>query len=176
MLLIGEKTAIAARSRRHPGRLACPGKPARQEFEYRRHATACLVAALDVRSGEVLTEVSTRDNPVTFTALLDQIDRAIAPDRAIHVVLDNGSSHIAEHTEAWLATHPGWQVHWTPPHASRLDQVELFFSALTRRVLRHGDFASRDELIEKLEAYTFGHNETAKPYQWTYEGIPLKAA
>jgi hypothetical protein len=64
VLSIDEKTAIAARSPRHPGRPACPGKPARQEFECRRHGTASLVAALDVRSGEVLTEVITLSTSV----------------------------------------------------------------------------------------------------------------
>lgn len=62
------------------------------------------------------------------------------------------------------------------PHASWLNQVQLFFSAPTRRVLRYGDFASRDDLIEKLGAYVIRHNETTKPYRWTYEGTPLKAA
>ncbi|MFJ8313628.1 MULTISPECIES: transposase [unclassified Streptomyces] len=100
----------------------------------------------------------------------------IAPAKEIHVVLDYGSSHTAKHTKAWLATHPRWHVCWTPPHASWLNQVELFFSALTRRVLRHGDSASREDLIENLEAYVIGHNDTARPYRWTYEGTPLKAA
>ncbi|MCZ4604066.1 IS630 family transposase [Streptomyces sp. Lzd4kr] len=176
VLSIDEKTAIAARSRRHPSRPVRPSEPVRQEFEYRRHGTASLVAALDVRTGEVLTEVITRNDAVTFTAFLYRLERAIAPGREIHVVLDNGSSHTARHTKAWLAAHPRWHVRWTPPHASWLNQVELFFSALTRRVLRHGDFADRDDLIEKLETYVTGHNETAKPYRWTYEGTPLKAA
>ncbi|QIY68457.1 transposase [Streptomyces sp. RLB1-33] len=96
--------------------------------------------------------------------------------KEIRIVRDNGSSHTARHTKTWLAAHPRWHVRWTPPHASWLNQVELFFSALTRWVLRHGDFASRDDLIDKLEAYAIGHNETAKPYRWTYEGTPLKAA
>ncbi|MEU8927106.1 IS630 family transposase [Kitasatospora sp. NPDC048545] len=176
VLSIDEKTAIAARSRRRPGRPARPGEPVRQEFEYRRHGTASLVAALDVRTGEVLTEVIARNDAVTFTAFLEQLDQVIAPGKEIHVVLDNGSSHTAKHTKAWLAAHPRWHVRLTPPHASWLNQVELFFSALTRRVVRHGDFTGRDDLIDKLETYAIGHNETAKPYPWTYEGSPLKAA
>jgi transposase len=176
LLSIDEKTAIAARSRRHPGRRAAPGKPALEEFEYRRHGTASLVAALDVQTGEVLTEIITRNNAVTFTAFLDQLDAAIAPGQDIHVVLDNGSSHTARLTKKWLADHPRWHVHWTPPHASWLNQVELLFSAMTRRVLRHGDFSSRDDLIDKLETYVINHNTTAKPYRWTYDGTPLKAA
>jgi transposase len=176
VLSIDEKTAIAARSRRHPGRPARPGEPAREEFEYRRHGTASLVAALDVRTGEVLTEVIARNDAVTFTAFLDQLDAAISPGQDIHVVLDNGSSHTAKHTKKWLAAHPRWTVHWTPPHASWLNQIELYFSAMTRRVLRYGDFSSRDDLIDKLETYVIGRNETAKPYKWTYDGTPLKAA
>ncbi|WP_328754302.1 IS630 family transposase [Streptomyces sp. NBC_01453] len=176
VLSIDEKTAIAARARRHPGRPVRPGEPAREEFEYRRHSTASLVAALDVRTGEVLTEIIARNDAATFTAFLDQLDTVIAPDQDIHVVLDNGSSHTAKHTKAWLADHPRWHVHWTPPHASWLNQIELFFSVLTRRVLRHGDFSSRDDLIDKLESYVIGRNETAKPFRWTYDGSPLKTA
>ncbi|MFE2500210.1 IS630 family transposase [Streptomyces scopuliridis] len=176
VLSIDEKTAIAACSRKHPGRSAVPGKPARQEFEYVRHGTASLVAALDVNNGEVLTETILRNDSATFTAFLDQLDAVIPPDKEIHVVLDNGSSHTARHTKAWLAAHPRWHVHWTPPHASWLNQVELVFSALTRRVLRHGDFASRDDLIDKMDAYMIHRNETAGPFRWSYDGSPLKAA
>lgn len=174
VLSIDEKTAIAARSRRYAGRPARPGEAVREEFEYRRHGTASLVAALDVTTGEVLTEIIARNNAVTFTAFLDQLDAAIAPGQDIHVVLDNGSSHTAKHTKKWLADHPRWSVHWTPPHASWLNQIELYFSAMTRRVIRHGDFSSRDDLIDKLETYVVGRNETAKPYKWTYDGTPLK--
>ncbi|MFC4503583.1 MULTISPECIES: IS630 family transposase [Streptomyces] len=175
VLSIDEKTAIAARSRRHPGHPARPGEPTRQEFEYRRHGTVSLIAALDVCTGEVLTEVIARNDAVTFTAFLDQLDATIAPGQNVHVVLDNGSSHTAKHTKKWLVAHPRWTVHWTPPHASWLNQIELCFSAMTRRVLRHGDFSSRDDLIDKLETYVIGRNETVKPYKWTYDGIPLKA-
>ncbi|MFE5550235.1 IS630 family transposase [Streptomyces sp. NPDC056534] len=175
LLSIDGKTAIAARSRRHPGRPAAPGRPALEEFEYRRHGTASLVAALDVRTGEVLTETITRNNAVAFTAFLDRLDAVNEPGKEIHVVLDNGSSHTARHTRQWLSDHPRWQVHWPPPHASWLNQVELFFSAMTRRVLRHGDFPSRDNLIDKLETYVINHNTIAKPYRWTYDGTPLKA-
>ncbi|MYS24840.1 Transposase [Streptomyces sp. DvalAA-14] len=176
LLSIDEKTAIAARSRKHPGRPAAPGRPARQEFEYLRHGTASLAAALDVRTGEVLTEVIARNNAVTFTAFLDRIDALISQDSEIHVVLDNGSSHTAKHTKAWFKAHPRWTAHFTPPHASWLNQIELVFSALTRSVLRHGDFTSRDDLIDKLDSYIINRNETARPFRWTYDGTPLKEA
>jgi transposase len=90
--------------------------------------------------------------------------------------MDNGSSHTAQHTREWLAAHPRWHVHFTPAHASWLNQVELYFSVLTRRVLRHGDFPTRDHLIAKIDGFGINHNLTARPYRWTYEGTPLKAA
>ncbi|MGW7343937.1 IS630 family transposase [Streptomyces sp. NPDC054854] len=174
-LSIDEKTAIAARSRHHPRRPARPGEPNRQEFEYRRHGTVSLVAALDVRTGEALTEVIARNDAVTFTAFPDHLDATIAPGQDVHAVLDNGSSHTAKHTKKWLVAHPRWTVHRNPPHASWLNRIELYFSAMTRRVLRHGDFSSRDDLIDELETYVIGRNETAKPYRWAYNGTPLKS-
>ncbi len=176
VLSIDEKTAIAARSRRHPTIPARPGHPARTEFEYARHGTASLMAAFDVATGQAVTETIRRNDADTFIRFLHGLDQQIHPARDIHVVLDNGSSHTAKKTRAWLAAHPRWHVHWTPPHASWLNQVELYFSAMARAVIRHGDFTSRDDLIDKLDTYVIEKNTTAKPYRWTYDGTPLKAA
>ncbi|KOV93367.1 hypothetical protein ADL04_27765 [Streptomyces sp. NRRL B-3648] len=93
----------------------------------------------------------------------------------MHCLARDAGISQAKHTKAWLAEHPRRHVRWTPPHASWPNQVELFFSAPTCRGVQHGDFTSRDDLIEKLEAYVIGHDESAKPYRWTYEGIPLNA-
>lgn len=176
VLSIDEKTAIAARERKHPTIPAAPGHPPRREFEYIRHGTASLMAALDITTGQVTGEIIARNDADTFIAFLTMLDRNIDPARPIHVVLDNGSSHTARKTRAWLAAHPRWHVHWTPPHASWLNQIELYFSALSRAVIRYGDFTSRDDLINKIETYMINKNETAKPYRWTYDGTPLKAA
>jgi transposase len=175
-LSIDEKTAIAARSRKHPTIPTAPGQLARREFEYVRHGTASLVAAFDIDTGQAVTEVIRRNDADTFIGFLHCLDQLIEPARDIHVVLDNGSSHVAKKTKAWLAAHPRWHVHWTPPHASWLNQVELYFSAMTRAVIRHGDFTSRNDLIDKIETYVIAKNDTAKPYRWTYDGTPLKAA
>lgn len=176
VLSIDEKTAIQARERRYPSQHAQPGRAPRREFEYRRHGTASIVAALEVTTGQTLIETIERNNAATFTAFLDRLDRLLPPDKDIHVVLDNGSSHTAKHTKAWFAAHPRWHVHWTPPHASWLNQVELVFSALTRAVLRNGDFSSRNDLIEKMDTWTIQRNEHARPFRWTYAGTPLKEA
>jgi transposase len=94
----------------------------------------------------------------------------------VHLILDNGSSHVAKATKAWLAAHPRFHAHHTPKHASWLNQVELVFSILTRRLLRRGEFGSRDELVAKIMAWIADYDRTAKPFAWTYDGKPLKVA
>ena len=90
--------------------------------------------------------------------------------------MDNGSSHVAKKTKAWLATHPRFHVHHTPKHASWLNQ-ELSFSSLTRRLLHRGQFASRDELATAIDNFVLAYDQhDAKPYRWTYDGSPLKTA
>ena len=175
-LSLDEKTSIQARSRKRPGRLAAPGRPARQEFEYIRHGTVSIIAAMDIDTGQVLTEPIERNTAATFTAFLDALDTAIDPAKQIHLVPGNGSSHTAKHTKAWFKAHPRWHAHWTPPHASWLNMIEIWFSTLAKRVIRYGDFPSRQDLADKIEAFTILYNQTAKPYRWTYDGTPLKAA
>ena len=173
---IDEKTSVQARSRKHPGQRVTAGRAARQEFEYVRHGTVSIIAAMDIDTGQVLTEPIARNNADTFIAFLGRLDAAIDPDKEVHLVLDNGSSHTAKITKAWFRAHPRWHAHYTPPHASWLNMIEIWFSHLAKRVIRYGDFPSREDLADKIETFTVLYNETAKPYRWTYDGTPLKAA
>lgn len=176
VLSVDEKTAVGARSRKHPTRPARPGTPERVEFEYRRHGTASFIAALDVHTGEVRAQDVDRNDAAHFIEFLAELDATIDPELAIHLVLDNGSSHVAKATKAWLAEHPRFVAHYTPKHSSWLNQVELWFSILTRKLLRRGEFASREELIARVMAFIRDYNHSAKPFRWTYDGSPLKAA
>lgn len=176
VVCIDEKTAIGARSRKHPEQPARPGRVARREFEYVRHGTVSIMAALHVHTGHVITERITKNDSATFIAFLTMLDQNIDPRLTIHLVLDNGSSHTSKATKKWLSEHPRFQPRYTPPHASWLDQAELFFSILTRRLLRRGDFTSRDHLAGKIEDFVNAYNQTTKPFRWTYDGRPLKAA
>lgn len=175
VLSIDEKTAIPARSRKHPTEPVRPGRLERREFEYVRHGTACLMAAMDVASGEVLATDAPRNDAANFISFLDDIDRAVPPHLAIHVVMDNGSSHTAKATKKWLAAHQRFVVHHTPAHASWLNQVEAFFSILTRKLLRRGEFSSRADLVAQIMAFIARHDETAKPFKWTYDAKPKAA-
>jgi transposase len=176
VLSVDEKTAIPARSRRHPTKRCQPGQVERQEFEYRRHGTACLMAALNVHTGEVLATDAVRNDADNFIGFLDHLDTLTPDELVVHLVMDNGASHIAKKTKKWLAAHPRFVVHHTPKHASWLNQVELFFSILSRKLLRRGEFASRDELVARIMTFIGEHNRTAKPFAWTYDGTPLKVA
>jgi transposase len=180
VLSVDEKTSIQAKSRKHPDQPARAGRVRRREFEYVRHGTASLFAALDVHTGEVLAEpIPPREaggnNSVNFCEFLDDIDANIDPTLEIHVILDNGSSHGSAYTTAWFAAHPRWHVHYTPKHASWVNQIELFFSILQRKVIANGDFPTRDDLIAKLVAFIAAYNQKAKPFRWTYAADPLVA-
>ncbi|MEY9895815.1 transposase [Catenulispora sp. MAP12-49] len=174
---IDEKTGITARSRKHPDQPGRPGRRTRREFEYVRHGTVSIIAALNVHTGQVLTQRIDRNNADTFIGFLRTLDSTVPAGTNIHLVMDNGSSHVAKKTKSWLAARPRFHVHHTPKHASWLNQVELFFSTLTRRLLRRGQFASRDELAARIDDFVLAYDEhDAKPYRWTYDGSPLKAA
>lgn len=176
VLSVDEKTAIAARSPKHPGLPVASGYPERREFEYRRHGTACLMAALDVHSGEVIAAEAQRNDSAGFIGFLEQIERQVDQGIDIHLILDNGSSHVSKATTTWFEAHSRFIVHHTPKHASWLNQVELFFSILTRRLLKRGEFGSKDEMMERIMSFIQDYNHTAKPFRWTYDGSPLKAA
>ena len=169
VLSIDEKTATLAKSRKHPTQPVRSGRPARREFEYVRHGTASLIAAMDVATGKVKATDIKVNNSVTFIAFLEEIEASIDDNLAIHIVMENGSSHTTKATKAWLAEHPQFVVHHTPVHASWLNQVEAFFSILTRKLLRRGEFESRQDLVDKMLAFIDHHSTTATPFKWVYD-------
>ncbi len=179
VLSVDEKTAIQAKSRTNPTKPPRPGMVERKEFEYRRHGTASLFAALDVHSGEIISETKQRNRSIEFIEFLQHLDAVTPKHLVLHLVLDNGPSHTSKETREWL-DHPDrkkrFKIHHTPTHASWLNQIELFFSILSRRLLRRGEFESLDELVDKVMAFITDYNCRAKPFRWTYEGKPLKAA
>ena len=172
---IDEKTSIQAREPIRKELLMAPGKPARREFEYKRHGVQALLAALLVHTGEVLGEVYERNTRVEFLDFLVRLEKQIPAGKDVHAILDNLQVHKTPEVTQWLENHPRWTFHFTPTHASWLNQIELFFSILTRRLLRRGIFTSQDDLRAQLLAFIDRYNPTAKPFAWTYEGKPLHA-
>jgi transposase len=169
LLSVDEKTGIQAKSRKYPELAAGPGRAARREFEYVRHGTVSILAAMNVADGQVWAERIDRNNSAAFIAFLTMLDQLIDPRLNIYLVMDNGSSHTSRATRAWLAAHPRFNVTYTPKHASWLNMVEMWFSVLTRRLLRRGEFASREDLMAQIDDFTIRYNATARPYRWRYD-------
>lgn len=176
VLSVDEKCGIQALAPTHPDQLPEPGRKRRREFEYERAGTVSIMAALDVATGQVLAEPIERNTADRFIEFLETIDRTVRPEQTIVVILDNGSSHTAKSTKAWFERHPRWQPHFTPPHASWVNQVELFFSILQRKVITNGAFTNTNDLITKIVSFIAHYDETSKPFRWTYAAEPLKAA
>ncbi|MGH8888098.1 MAG: transposase [Egibacteraceae bacterium] len=179
VLSADEKTCIPARPPVSPTLPTAPGLVERCELEHRRAGVACLFAALDVRSGQITHEAKDRSRAEDLVAFLEHLDEVAPAGLMLHIVADNGSSHTPEDTRKRLA-HPDrkerFVLHHTPTHASWLSQVELFFSILTRRLVKRGELASVPDLVARLGAFIADYTAPAKPFKWTYEGKPLKAA
>jgi len=173
---VDEKTAMQARSRKRATRPVRAGLVERREFEYVRHGTVSLMAAMNVTTGTVHPKIIKRNDSDTFIKFLTDLAATVEPDKKIHLILDNGSSHTSRQTRKWLREHPRFTVTYTPCHASWLNMIEIFFSILARRVLRRGDFASCDDLIKKITTFIKTYNRTAKPFRWTYDAKLLRAA
>ncbi len=169
LISIDEKTGIQAKTRTRPDIPGRAGRDARREFEYVRHGTVSIIAAMNVATGEVIADRIHRNDSVAFMKFLAMLDQSIAPGLRIHLVMDNGSSHASRATRAWIAARPGFAVTYTPKHASWLNMVEQWFGVLTRKLLRRGDFASRDDLETRITHFTIAHNETAHPCKWSYD-------
>jgi transposase len=150
---VDEKSGMQAKSRINPTKPAVPGTPVRREFEYKRNGTAVLFAALDVHDGAVAGWVTDSTRSENFVAFLGDLVRQTPEGLDLHCIADNLSAHKTAGVAEFLAAHPHVHIHYTPTHASWLNQVELFFSILERRLLRQGEFASTDELAARIIAF-----------------------
>lgn len=167
VLCVDEKTQVQALDRTAPLLPLKPGQPERHTHDYVRHGTTSLFAALDVASGKVIARCEPRHRAIEFRQFLNTIDAQVPGELEIHLVLDNLSTHKAPTVKRWLAQHPRYHLHFTPTSASWLNQVETWFSILTRRQLRRGVHRSVAELETALLAYAAHTNETARPFRWT---------
>ena len=165
---VDEKTAIQALDRRDPILPLSPGRAERHGFEYVRHGTLSLYAALETHSGLVLGKTAERHTSDEFVAFLDQIVRSQPVTREIHIIADNLSAHKTVKVTDFLAAHPHVHMHYTPTYASWLNQVELWFAKVKRDLLARGIFTSVMDLARKLRRFITKYNERAKPVRWAY--------
>jgi transposase len=174
---LDEKTGIQAKAPTKPDRPAARGRPARREHEYIRNGTQCLFACLKVHAGDVLAMASKTRNRFDLIRFLEHLDSEIpvVEGQKIVAISDNLSTRGTQEVTDWLEGHPRWSFQFTPTHASWLNQVEIFFSILYRRLLKHGMFTSEQDLAEQMLAFIETYNQTAKPFAWTYTGKVLNA-
>src|SRR3954447_27006862 len=165
---VDEKTAIQALDRLDPVLPLSPGRAERHGFEYRRHGTLSLFAALNTQSGEVLAETVPRHTSAAFVEFLEDIVTSQPLGREIHVIADNLSTHKTQAVRTFLLEHPHVQIHFTPTYSSWLNQVELWFAKIERDLLARGIFTSVADLARKIRRYIHRYNTAPKPIRWSY--------
>ena len=178
VVCVDEKTGMQALSRSRAMQPAGPGRSRRQDFEYRRNGTRCLFAAFNIASGKVLGRCTLQRKTADFLSFLDLVASRYR-QRRVHLVLDNLNTHKdsrrSAHITQWNRAHGNRFVfHYTPTHGSWLNQVELWFGLVARRVLRHGNFPDPDALVAAIERFLHTWNtREGHPFRWTYTGRPL---
>jgi transposase len=165
---VDEKTAIQALDRFDPVLPLSPGRAERHGFEYYRHGTLSLYAALDVKTGRVEGKTARRHTSAEFIDFLADVIGKAKWAREIHIVLDNLSAHKTKAVEDFLQEHPKVRFHFTPTYSSWLNQVELWFAKIQRDVIARGVFTSVADLARKLRKYIRAYAKSAKPFRWTY--------
>jgi transposase len=177
VLCVDEKTGIQALERLHPTLPLRPGLVERQEFEYLRHGTVNLFAAFDVGTGTVFAQCYQRHTNLEFRHFLRAL-RARDPDSRWHLIVDNASYHKKQAVLDWCAAQrPQVTLHWLPAHGSWLNQVEIWFSLLSRKCLRRASVRSPLDLRDLIHRFIKTWNtHFAHPFEWTYTGKPLALA
>ena len=175
VLCVDEKTGIQAIERKHTDRAPQPGRARRREFEYIRHGTQALIAAMDVHSGRVIGSCTDRRTQADLVTFMEQVARAY-PTGRVHIVWDNLNTHRAQAVwDEFNARHDQRFVfHFTPLHASWVNQIELLFAIYSRRVLRHASHSSIAQLRERTDAFMDKRNHAPKPFKWTFAGFELQ--
>jgi len=178
VLCIDEKTGIQAIERKHQERDPRPGRTRRREFEYIRHGTQSLISSFEVSTGKVHGVCGDTRTGDDLEAFMEEL-AILYPDTEVHVIWDNLNTHKAmrKRWDPFNERHGGrFHFHFTPLHASWVNQIELWFGILGKRCLRNASFRSAIGLRDAIEHYMQQWNEReAGPFRWTFEGYPLQA-
>jgi hypothetical protein len=181
VLSADEKSSIQARRRRHPSAPAAPGAPQRVEHEYERRGALCYFAAWDVRLGRVFGRTEARTGIAPFDRHVAQVmaQEPYRSARRVFWVVDNGSAHRGQRSVERLAARwprrPELVLVHLPIHASWLNQVEIYFSVVQRKVLQPNDVADPATLAERLHAFERHYEQIAQPFEWTFTRRDLNA-
>src|ERR1700716_160204 len=165
---VDEKSAIQALDRLDPVLPLSPGRAERHGFEYYRHGTLSLFAALNTSTGEIIGQTVPRHTSEAFVDFLGDIVVTQPRRREIHVIVDNLAAHKTKGVKAFLEAQPRVHLHFTPTYSSWLNQVELWFAKIERDLLARGIFTSIPDLARKIRRFITCYNKDPKPIRWTY--------
>ena len=178
VLCIDEKTGMQAIERRFPDRPPAPGRRRRREFEYKRHGTQSLLCAFEVHTGRAVAHCGATRTAEDLVRFMEEVAR-LYPDVIVHVVWDCLNIHFDGRDGRWMAFNQRhgdrFVFHYTPKHASWVNQVECYFGILQRQCLANGSFRSTDELRDAVLGFIdYWNREKAHPFRWTFTGYPLQ--
>jgi transposase len=166
VLCVDEKAQIQALDRSAPVLPLMPGVRARQTHDYVRNGTTNLYAALDVASGQVISEMTPRHRAEEFRRFLNLIDSSVPADLDVHVVLDNSSTHKTPAIQRWLVRHPRFTFHFTPTYSSWLNLVERWFAELSTKWIKRASHRSVRDLVASIRTWIANWNDGPKPFVW----------
>jgi len=168
VLCADEKTQIQALNRLQPNLPMKKHLIERRTFEYERNGITNLFAAFNTKSGRVSAMCSETKTQHDFIEFLDRLNAQYRGQSEIHLILDNLKVHDTENVRRWLNAHPRWKFHFTPKYSSWINQVEIWFSLISRKCICRGVFPSVRDLITKIKAFIREYNKSARPFEWTY--------
>ena len=167
VLCVDEKSQCQALERTQPVLPLGLGYLEGVTHEYLRHGTLTLFAALDIATGEVISQCSARHRHQEFLRFLKRIDDQVPEELDIHLIMDNYCTHRQKKVQTWLARRPRYQVHFTPTYSSWLNQVERWFGLITQKAIRRGSFTSTRQLSQKIDTFVRNYNKHSRPFTWT---------
>lgn len=167
VLCVDEKSQVQALERTQPLLPLGMGYVEGVTHDYMRHGTTTLFAALDVATGQVVTQCKPRHRHQEFLQFLNHLERNVPKELDLHVIVDNYITHKHPKVKQWLAARPRYHVHYTPTYASWLNQVEIWFNLITQQAIRRGSFRGVKDLVAKINRFVSAYNPNAKPFVWT---------
>ncbi len=150
VLCVDEKTQVQALDRTQPIFPLLPGAPERRSLDYKRNGTIDLYAALNLAIGELTHQLTAQHRAIEFKKFLSLIDKSVAKELVVHIVIDNHSTHKTPAIKKWLLAHPRFHIHFTPTSSSWLNLVERWFAEITEKSVRRGTHRSVKELAHSI--------------------------
>jgi transposase len=180
VISIDEKTGMQAIERIAEPILPKPGCAGKYESEYIRHGTQSLIASFDIKTGKVIAQCGDTRTASDLLAFMEKVAIEYASENKIHVIWDNLNIHKDGANERWIEFNrkhkEKFEFHYTPKHASWVNQIEIFFSIVHRRCLKLSSFKSKEDLREMVMKFIkIWNDKEGHAFNWTFKGYPIQS-